>query len=1153
MAFTRKEKVGKGGSNVSISLTSGNLVSQLDSIKKSAKLTEDQIDDILLSWHNLQEEVKMGAITQKRAYDEIKEKLSEYGIGINETTKQYEKQKEKIKEVETQSSVSVKNEINDQKELANEVNLVNEALQRQANILNQFRSKSLNNKLTPGNIDSILTQLGINLQKGKSQDSVRSEILNYLGYAGKYDNYYDNKAFIDYLSEIGKKPKDFNTFATGGKFNYGADFVRGLKNPNLLFDDYMTDILAMAILNDNEFTKYATSQPDFDDLMDLRNQFMGRLWNGTFKGNKYDIENYTPIFDKYLDKAINNRDSFMGSLGYMPPALNNAWNFVGSPTYRKFLQKQQEANDFYWSNYTPKQYEKGSYEDYLLYTNKHLRFGNNIIDAEYRPVGQVAEQAYNRVSEDINIINQTTQKTASEINSNILQSEYSFNGMRQALSHWGSYTVATINKISKDMALTFRDFGNSVRTMSSVMYSAIHLAQALENVMNISDSMTAIAYRLERYDVTGASRDTLLKRAFNQANNSRSDIDSYATLSQRILATGVTNGNADEAMRIASLITKSMVLGGSTAQEQKSAQLQLSQALASNILGGDELRAIRENAIGFTEMLAKGLTRGYKQGIFTDPNFANVKIGDLKGLGKKQLLTADVVTKAIGLMEDEINKDFSTMPELFSQTMAKLMNTFKQRLDEFNQEGKGLSRIVKLFQDLEKWLNSDKGKQVLDKLMTILDSFISFLENIATKLGWILDKFGGPLTAILQGYFAIKPLFMASNVLFGKTDMYGNQRGGLIGYGGLGNILTRFTQGSGLLPSLFSAENVNGTTVAMGGLFPNLFSFGFDLFKKISGSNAGDNFANTILVQTYLNKLLKQDNLKNARSIYQATKAILGGDDISHANQMLLYQIFARNRNSKNWQIEGLINPSDVATSLLAFDKNGNNVFNNLAANAAGAGVGNALGNPVANAFAAKGGIIGKALGSSAAGPIALAIAAVVGGVLIRNHFDRKTDERQLDEFISKLPNLDHLTGLQDEDRTALRDRAMSWYKSHTSGAFIGTKENWTEGEYSNFIHSYWQDAIDRNEKYFAKMVENTGKTAENTAGTLDITDEFIRNMNDIRTRSFRGELLMNGNGVNNTWNVVVHNEGDVKNIAEQIQSAVIAAQEGMLNTPVMM
>ena len=87
--------------------------------------------------------------------------------------------------------------------------------------------------------------------------------------------------------------------------------------------------------------------------------------------------------------------------------------------------------------------------------------------------------------------------------------------------------------------------------------------------------------------------------------------------------------------------------------------------------------------------------------------------------------------------------------------------------------------------------------------------------------------------------------------------------------------------------------------------------------------------------------------------------------------------------------------------------------------------------------------------------------------------------------------------------------------------------------------------------KYFAEIAKNTADTAGNTASQLDITDEFIRNMNDIRTRSFRGELLMGGNGVNNTWNVVVHNQSDIKNIAEQIQDAVIAAQEGMLNTPV--
>ena len=1115
MAYRRKITSNGLSAKYNISLASGNLVSQLDSIKKSAKLTEDQIDDILTAWNNLEEDVKTGAITQNKAYDEMREKLLNYGIGVSEVNEKLKEQKDKVKEVETQSNLSIKNAANDQKELKKEVDLVNEALMMQATLLNSFRAKATNNKLTSANVDALLTRIGTNLQGGKSQDSIRNSILDYIGYTGTYDTEVIRNVY---------KAFGLNDIPASGKYNYGSDIVKGLKNNDILRNDRLTDVLAMAILNQNEFDKYAKSQPNYDELYSLRDQYYGRIWGNTFKGNLSDIDNMTDIADRWLNRANENRDRFMSSLRFMPPATISAFSPIS--------MGKHIFNAYEGSNITKNALK--------IDTAANQKMLPAVVEAVYRDVSENVDKIAKSATETALVI----QNNKSQIDNSLTATTQAMSGLRQRIGHFVSFAAATFSKIGRDMSLTFRDFGNSIRTMSSVMYSAIHLAQALENTMEISDSMTSMSYRLKRYDTSGASRQALLNKTFDEAQQTRSDVDSFGTLTQRILATGVTNGDAQEAMRIASLITKTMVLGGSTAQEQRSATLQLSQGLASNILGGDELRAIRENAIGFTEMLAKGLTRGYQQGVFTEPSFQNVQIGDLKGLGKKGLLTADVVTKAISLMEDEINKDFEAMPELFSQTMNKLVNTFKKRLNEFNNEGKGLGRIVKLFQDLEKWIDSDRGKVVLDKLMNALDKFIDFLTKTASYIGGILDSpIGDGLLKALELYLNAKPIMMGAEVLFGKTDMYGNQRAGLLGYGGAFNIATRLAQGGGIA-SLFSAENVNGTNVAIGGLLGNAATLGIDLINTITGRNYGSAFASKVAAQTALNRLLSNgDRMVNVNSVYHYLK-----DTVGIKQAVLDNWLYEHNMIGAGGKIFGTINNGTIAQDLL----NNNVLSSGLVGNTLSTTAGTSVGNAVTGAMAAKGGLIGKALGVAAAHPIATAIVAALGvGVVTRNHFDKKKDDEQLDSFLSRLPEFNNLTGLQAEDRTALRSKAVEWYKSHTSGAFIGTRENWTEGEYQDFLGKYYQEAMDRHEKYYAQIAKNTEETATNTASTLDITDEFIRNMNDIRTRQFRGEILMGGNGSQHTWNVTVHNESDIKNIAEQIQQAVIAAEKGMMTGPV--
>ena len=104
-------------------------------------------------------------------------------------------------------------------------------------------------------------------------------------------------------------------------------------------------------------------------------------------------------------------------------------------------------------------------------------------------------------------------------------------------------------------------------------------------------------------------------------------------------------------------IQKLFAIGGTGAQQQGDAMLQLTQALGSGKLQGDEFRSIAEAAPLIEQMVAK---------------YMGVTQGALKDLSSKGEITADILKNAILSNLDEINQQFATMPMTFDQQMQRL-------------------------------------------------------------------------------------------------------------------------------------------------------------------------------------------------------------------------------------------------------------------------------------------------------------------------------------------------------------------------------------------------------------------------------------------------------------------------------------------------
>ena len=298
--------------------------------------------------------------------------------------------------------------------------------------------------------------------------------------------------------------------------------------------------------------------------------------------------------------------------------------------------------------------------------------------------------------------------------------------------------AASTGRVSTNMS-RMSSGGFNLSNLASGLYLIKNIANTLSRIMEIPDTMNAIQYRLETYDTSSATGDQLFDAAYLAAQRSRSDLESTASLASRILISGATKGSGAEAIKLAELLNKASFLGGSTPGESRRALLQLSQALASGALQGDELRAIREQAPGLTDVLARGLSSLAERGILPE-KFIGTTIGDLKALGAEGELTAERVIAAFKEMETYVNETFDKSPKQFGQAITGIANVWKRWLKLMSQGDNAFAKINEKAWQLLEWFESTDGQAFMDSLAKsinfVVDAIMRFIDWIRQLINW---------------------------------------------------------------------------------------------------------------------------------------------------------------------------------------------------------------------------------------------------------------------------------------------------------------------------------------------------------------------------------------------------------------------------------
>lgn len=184
--------------------------------------------------------------------------------------------------------------------------------------------------------------------------------------------------------------------------------------------------------------------------------------------------------------------------------------------------------------------------------------------------------------------------------------------------------------------------------------------QGLKQLVNLSDSYIQTMARLDIVNDGMQTTDELFDKIAASADRARASIavtaDTVAKLGQRAPDSFASN---DETILFAENLNKLFAIAGATQQETASATLQLTQALGSGVLRGEEFNAVFEAAPNIMQTVA---------------DYMNLPIGQLRQMAQDGEITADVVKFALLSATDEINAKFEQMPMTWSQVWQGVMN-----------------------------------------------------------------------------------------------------------------------------------------------------------------------------------------------------------------------------------------------------------------------------------------------------------------------------------------------------------------------------------------------------------------------------------------------------------------------------------------------
>lgn len=306
---------------------------------------------------------------------------------------------------------------------------------------------------------------------------------------------------------------------------------------------------------------------------------------------------------------------------------------------------------------------------------------------------------------------------------------------------------------------------NSLMQTIKGAVAAYATIQTLSAALNLSDQLTSTTARMNLMNDGLQTTQDLQNMIYLSAERARGSYQATADAVSKLgLMAGDAFGSSQEIIAFMEQVNKQFTIAGTEAAGVDAAMLQLTQAMASGVLRGEELNSIFEQAPTIIQTIA---------------DYLDVPIGSIREMAAEGQITADIVKSAMFAVADETNAKFESMPKTFSQIWTSFQNTalmafqpVLQRMNEIanseafqtfvNNAIEGLSMVAGIALEIFDLLVGVAGV-VADNWSWLSPIIYGVAAALAVYYGWLLLTKGAEMAmAAVHGIVAVAKGIMAA-------------------------------------------------------------------------------------------------------------------------------------------------------------------------------------------------------------------------------------------------------------------------------------------------------------------------------------------------------------------------------------------------------
>lgn len=228
-------------------------------------------------------------------------------------------------------------------------------------------------------------------------------------------------------------------------------------------------------------------------------------------------------------------------------------------------------------------------------------------------------------------------------------------GVREELTR----TVSEVEELRSSMTSAQPPAENLTASLKK-LGTAFLGSKLVSGIVRMSDEMTQTTARLNLMNDGLQSTADLQELIYQSAMRSRG---AYNATADAVAKMGLLAGDAfssnQETIAFVEQLNKQFKIAGTSAEGQAAAMLQITQAMGSGVLRGEELNSVFEQAPTIIQSIA---------------DYLGVSVGEIRSMAQEGELTASVVKSALLSSAEETNRKFGEIPLTWSDVWTQASN-----------------------------------------------------------------------------------------------------------------------------------------------------------------------------------------------------------------------------------------------------------------------------------------------------------------------------------------------------------------------------------------------------------------------------------------------------------------------------------------------